>query len=107
MNISSITGYTPIRVTQKVNFNGISMTYEAMKYCGLTDKDISEIDKRCPKNLNIIVGYSKHEVHIYESRKGEKKPKGDSIVEICKDKQSNKIRFMESINRILEKDKKR
>ena len=108
MMISRISGYTPARQAQKVNFNGISMTYDAMKDLGLNDKDISELDKRCPKNLDIIVYYSEHEAIIHKRYKG-KHLKDDSTMEICRNKQkrqSNKERFMEIINRILDEYRK-
>ncbi len=102
MNITSITGYTPNRQAQNVNFNGISVVYETMRDCGLTDKDISELNKSCPKDLEIDVAHSKRVAYIFEFYKGTLQ-EDSGFVKIPRNRELNKIRFMERIYKIFDK----
>jgi hypothetical protein len=56
MNITRIgTSYTLARQAQNVNFASIWVYDWVKEHCGLTDSDISALNSRCPRNLNIEV----------------------------------------------------
>ena len=55
MNITSITGYTPNRQAQKVNFGDVNIGPCIKEKCGIDDDDIRMFNNRCPKNWDIYV----------------------------------------------------
>ncbi len=55
MMINGITSYTPNRQAQKVNFGSVKVSNWVKEHCGLTDEDISELNKMCPHPEDIDI----------------------------------------------------
>ena len=115
MNITRICiSYTPARQAQKVNFGEISSTPWLKRTCGLSDEDMSMLNDKCPKTLDVSVADTtinngpKQRVRACITYKNkERSPKYFCVtINNCNSyaiKQSNKEKFMKVINSILER----
>ena len=112
MNITSITGYTPNRQAQKVNFGEIKVTPLIKKYCSLSDHDILELNKKCPKGVDISIEdfpdhYDNYRLaYTKVSVEGKEKSTADDVFQVCLNswaKEINKGNFMDSVKTTLKR----
>ena len=113
MMITGITAYTPIRQPQKISFGYVLINSYVKFLCDLTDKDITELDNRCPKDLVIKVetksfpdGWHRNCcAQIYYKghlKKDERQFKAYSAThDSVTSKRTSKKNFMECINQII------
>ncbi len=113
MMIPRISGYTPTRQAQKVNFGDIKVDDWVKEHCELTDEDISKLNSKCPENFDVDVYWLKVKPFDYVdiacanvSYNG-KLCHSEEFDIYCRKKHSkrtkkgNKNNFVECINKIL------